>query len=421
MSTLFNDMKYAFRQLFKTPSFILITILTLAMVMGIIVLSGKVRRSKDTKSCSLTSHNKLGLIHLNENGTQFICTECGNRFFAWGFNYDHDDSGRLIEDYWQEEWETVVEDFNEMRDLGANLVRIHLQLARFMETPDRPNQAALQQLARLVELAETTGLYLDITGLACYHPKDVPEWYDTLDDNDRWEVQARFWEAVAQTCAKSNAIFCYDLMNEPFLPGRGEKASVWLGDAFGGKHFMQRITLDLAGRTPKQVAGAWVRKLVAAIQKHDPRHMITVGAIAWVHTFPKAKPIFYAKEVSKSLDFVSVHVYPQKGEIKKALTALKAYDIGKPLVIEETSPLYCGIEDFNDFIERSYNRVDGYVGFYWGKTIDEYRQSNDSISAGIMAEWLKYFDTKKPEIFGIPQQQEDLQHEVISVVGDSQD
>lgn len=39
---------------------------------------------------------------------------------------------RLLEDYWAEEWETVAQDFREIRDLGANVVRIHLQLGRFM-------------------------------------------------------------------------------------------------------------------------------------------------------------------------------------------------------------------------------------------------------------------------------------------------
>ncbi len=73
-----------------------------------------------------------------------------------------------------------------------------------MEAPDRPKDAALQQLGRLVELAETTGLYLDITGLACYHKQDVPDWYDALDESERWKVQALFWEAVAETCAKSD-------------------------------------------------------------------------------------------------------------------------------------------------------------------------------------------------------------------------
>ena len=45
-------------------------------------------------------------------------------------------------------------------------------------------------------------LYLDLTGLACYHKKDVPAWYDALSEQDRWEVQARFWEAVAGRCVE---------------------------------------------------------------------------------------------------------------------------------------------------------------------------------------------------------------------------
>jgi len=24
----------------------------------------------------------------------------------WGFNYDRDDAGRLLEDYWEKEWDT---------------------------------------------------------------------------------------------------------------------------------------------------------------------------------------------------------------------------------------------------------------------------------------------------------------------------
>ncbi len=340
----------------------------------------------------------LELIRVSEDGRRFVRGESGSTFIAWGFNYDHDDSGRLLEDYWYKEWPTVVEDFNEMKDLGANLVRVHLQLAKFMKTPDRPNRAALKQLGRLVELAETTGLYLDITGLGCYHKKDVPGWYDAMDEARRWKVQALFWEAVAKTCAKSNAVFCYDLMNEPFLPGANDKEANWLGKEFGGKHFMQRITLDLAGRTRKQVAQAWVRKLVTAIRKHDKRHMITIGAIPWVHTFPNAKPLFYSKEVAEDLDFVSVHLYPKKREVNKALTALKAYKVGKPLVIEETSPLWCSEQEFDAFIDASRENVDGYVGFYWGKTIDEYSRPDIDMAGSIMRNWLEYFRTKGPEI-----------------------
>src|SRR5690348_5145980 len=67
-----------------------------------------------------------------------------------------------------------------MKKLGANVVRVHLQLAKFMDAPDRPSGKALDRLGKLLALAERLRLYLDLTGLGCYHKKDVPAWYDRL-------------------------------------------------------------------------------------------------------------------------------------------------------------------------------------------------------------------------------------------------
>jgi len=378
------------------------------LVITILVIAGcKKRESEDSSTATDTPKTEVRkieggpeLVHVSEDGRHFVGVESGKRFFAWGFNYDHDDAGRLIEDYWHEEWAIIIEDFKEMKALGANVVRIHPQVAKFMKTAKEPNEAALKQLVRLVRLAEETGLYLDITGLGCYHKQDVPKWYDKMDEAGRWEVQALFWEAIAKNCADSPAIFCYDLMNEPVLPGDDKKESEWLMGEFGGKYFVQRISLDLAGRTREQIAKMWVDKLAAAIRKHDKHHMITVGVIPWAHTFPKAKPLFYSKEVGENLDFVSVHFYPKKDEVQKALTALKVYDIGKPLVIEETSPLWCGDEQFKVFVDESLDIVDGYVGFYWGKTIEEYSTPDSNIADALMKNWLEYFLAKGSEILG---------------------
>ena len=70
---------------------------------------------------------QLELIRVGKDGTGFVRDPSGTTFVAWGFNYDHDDAHRLLEDYWNKEWPTVVEDFKEMKALGANVVRIHLQ------------------------------------------------------------------------------------------------------------------------------------------------------------------------------------------------------------------------------------------------------------------------------------------------------
>lgn len=76
----------------------------------------------------------------------------------------------------------------------------------------------------------------------------------------------------------------------------------------------------------------------------------------------------------------------------KALTALGVCEIGKPIVIEETLPLSCTIAEMDDFIKRSKNRTQGYISFYWGKTVADYSADtkNKELSA-LMIEWLGYF------------------------------
>ncbi|MCU0917611.1 MAG: glycoside hydrolase family 5 protein [Planctomycetes bacterium] len=330
-------------------------------------------------------------VRVSDDRHGFVLDD-GRPFVAWGFNYDHDEQGRLLEDYWGTEWPKVEEDFREMKDLGANVVRIHLQLGRFLRGPQEPNRVALDRLTRLIELAERRHLYLDLTGLACYHKQDVPAWYDALPEPARWEVQARFWEAVADRGRNSPAVFCYDLMNEPILPGV-KKETEWLTGELGGKFFVQRLTLDLAGRTREQVAKAWVDRLAQAIRKHDQRHLITVGAIPWALVWPQAKPLFYASPVSDNLDFASVHFYPEKGKIDQALAALAVYDIGKPLVVEEMFPLKCSAEELGAFIDSSRPIADGWIGFYWGKTPGEYRQAK-TLSDALTLAWLELFQKK---------------------------
>ncbi len=340
----------------------------------------------------------LEWIQVADDQRGFVLAESGQQFVPWGFNYDHQEgSGRLIEDYWDEEWATVEEDFEEMKRLGANVVRIHLQFGAFMEAADRPNEDALKQLERLVKLAERTGLYLDLTGLGCYHKKDVPAWYDDLDEVDRWKAQARFWEAVAQRCAKSPAIFCYDLMNEPVVPGGKKKRTDWLGPAFAGKHFVQFIALETKGRPRHQIARQWTRQLAAAIRKHDRRHLVTVGLVPWSLDRPGLTSGFVPDRVSDDLDFIAVHIYPEAGKVDQAIKTLKDFAaVGKPVVIEEIFPLKCSTPELATFVDASKEHAAGWIGFYWGKTLAEYRQSN-TIRDAIVASWLELFQQHAQE------------------------
>ncbi|MFO0810525.1 MAG: cellulase family glycosylhydrolase [Gemmataceae bacterium] len=334
-----------------------------------------------------------GLVEVTKDKKGFVLQRSGASFVPWGVNYDHDDTGRLIEDYWDTDWTKIEADFAAIKRLGANVVRIHLQLGKFMDGPEKPNEKALDQLSKLVRLAERTGLYLDVTGLGCYHSKDVPPWYDRLVERERWDVQARFWGAVARRCDASPAIFCYDLMNEPVVPGGRRKDGDWLGPAFAGKHFVQFITLDQRGRARPDIARQWTNDLVAAIRKVDRQHLITVGLVDWSLDRAGLTSGFVPNKIAEQLDFVSVHLYPETGKLDEARATLKGFAIGKPVVVEETFPLKCSPAELDEFIGRASGDAAGWISFYWGLSPEQLQQSK-KLGDAILRQWLQRFEQR---------------------------
>jgi hypothetical protein len=336
-------------------------------------------------------------VQVSKEKKGFVLESSSRPFVPWGFNYDHDDKGRLIEDYWEDEWPTVEAHFGQMKELGANVVRVHLQLGKFMDGLKKPNARALDRLGKLLALAERLRLYLDLTGLGCYHKQDVPAWYDKLSEKERWAVQARFWQAVAGRCAASPAVFCYDLMNEPVVPGGKRKDGDWLGPPLGGKHFVQFITLDQADRPRPTIARQWTHHLATAIRGKDQRHLLTVGLVAWSLDRKGLTSGFVPKKVVGDLDFVSVHLYPRKGQVDQALKTLAGFAVGKPVLIEETFPLACSPKELEEFIEGSKKHAAGWIGFYWGKPPEELRRSR-TISDALTLGWLELFEKKAKDV-----------------------
>ncbi len=366
------------------------------MKRGISVISLGILLSLAALIPAAQTAKEMDWIRISEDKHAFVLARSGQRFVPWGFNYDRDHRGRLLEDYWIDEWAKVEKDFAAMKKLGANVVRIHLQLGRFLEQADKANDKALKQLERLVKLAERTGLYLDLTGLGCYHKKDVPAWYDALAEQERWAVQAHFWKAVAGRCAGSPAVFCYDLMNEPVVPGGKRKAGDWLGPPLGDKHYVQVITLDQAKRPRAAIARQWVKTLATAIRKVDRRHLITVGLVDWSLDRPgRLYSGFDPATIAADLDFLSVHLYPKKGQRDKDLETLAGFAVGKPVLIEETFPLQCSIEEFGEFIDGSKKTAAGWLGFYWGQPPEELQHAK-TISDILTLQWLEFFQKHQP-------------------------
>jgi aryl-phospho-beta-D-glucosidase BglC (GH1 family) len=89
---------------------------------------------------SARGDDKVSRIVVSKDKKGFDFESSGKRFIPWGFNYDHDEKGRLLQDYWETEWEKVERDFRNMKKMGANVVRIHLQCRQVSKWSGRNKQ-----------------------------------------------------------------------------------------------------------------------------------------------------------------------------------------------------------------------------------------------------------------------------------------
>ncbi len=338
-------------------------------------------------------------ITLAPDGHSFITAETKRPFHPWGLNYGND--GRLMEDFWDQDWDTFAGDFREMKQLGANVVRVHLQFGKFMVSATEPNRATFAQFGRLLRLAEDTGLYLDVTGLACYRPADAPAWYDAMDEPARWAAQEKFWAEVAKIGQGSPAVFCYDLINEPIVPGEKREPGKWRsGNLLGTYDFVQFIALDPSGRARETIAAEWCHRMRQSIRAHDTTHLITVGLLPWSRQWKHLSGFLPAK-VAPELDFLSVHLYPDSKLPGEALESLQQFAVGKPVVIEETFPLSCTPKELEEFLLASRKFACGWVGHYDGAPPEELdtreKAGQLTLPQAAYREWLRLFTRLKPQ------------------------
>ena len=327
-------------------------------------------------------------------GDRFVLHGTTDQFAAVGFNYDHDEHYRLLEDYWHEEWDKVVNDFLSMREQGATVIRIHLQTGKFLASPSAFHEHELLQLDRLLVLAAETDLRIHLVGLGCYHRADVPLWYEQLPEHDRWLAQAFFWRTLAKRYANNPVIFCFDLMNEPVVPGKKRHHKGWLGPEFHGKCFVQFISLDGTQAPRIDIALRWTRLLIAAIREADTSRLVTIGLVDWSFEGVEAQSSgFVPEQIAPLLDFVCAHVYPEYHQVEKAVATVKRFCLGKPLLLDETFPLKCSVAEIDAFITAVQPFVCGFMGFYTDYVALPETEHHFERNA-LMKDWLVVFRTQ---------------------------
>jgi hypothetical protein len=137
-----------------------------------------------------------------------------------------------------------------------------------------------------------------------------------------------------------------------------------------------------------------------AIRRKDSKALITVGLLPWSREW-KFLGGFVPELIAPHVDFICVHIYPDTKKPDEAMECLKKFAAGKPVLIEETFPLSCGVEQLEKFLRESRVSACGWIGHYDGDTLEELDalKANGKITMAqsIYRDWLKMFVRLKPE------------------------
>ncbi|MCA1595194.1 MAG: hypothetical protein LC772_02035, partial [Chloroflexi bacterium] len=67
----------------------------------------------------------------------------------------------------------------------------------------------------------------------------------------------------------------------------------------------------------------WIREMTRAIRTRDPKTLITVGLLPWTPQLGFLSG-FVPQKIEPEVDFVSVHIYPEAGKVRKRWTCCTA-------------------------------------------------------------------------------------------------
>jgi hypothetical protein len=300
------------------------------------------------------------LPEVERQGSDLVAA--GERFQAWGFNYGLRQRYPILRYFdrpTEQRLRQVVGDMREARRLGANTLRVYLEIKSFMRGPNQPRRHALAALSTLLDKAEKLHVYLDLTGNLVW--RAPPPWYDALPEQARWAVQARFWRAVARVAQGSPAVLVYELTSEPVV----HDSEHWYGGELDGYTFIQRIVRETSGRDPSELARRWISLLTKSIRAHDRRHLIGIGLLPFGGPFGPAN-------IADLIDVLLVHEYPEDGREHEAISLVRDFAArGKPVVLGETAPLLGTPDTWSAFLTGCSGFLDGYLFFYDGRTPKE--------------------------------------------------
>jgi hypothetical protein len=307
---------------------------------------------------------------------------------AWGMNWGVNDHAPVIAYFdhpTSANLDVLRTELQTARSMGANSMRIYLQLGQVMMTPTKPRLRTLVALQRLLALAESDRVYIDITGDLVWRPSRAPAWYGQLPWQARWRVQARFWKAVARAASSSPAVLCYELTSEP-------KVSPTAGYYYGqiGQWWFQQSIATAQGSRADQLARRWTRMLAAAVRSEDDRP-VTIGLL------PNTSGPFAPANIAGLLDMLVVHEYPNTGQAPAAVALIRSFAAShEPVLLGETFMLDDDLATQGSFLRGSAPYLVGAFEFFDGR--DPTTIQAHTIYDAVYQQGLEQFMSMRPLI-----------------------
>lgn len=311
-----------------------------ALAAGIAVLVGTSWRATGGQSA-----DGLPPVRVAKDGRTFE-TSNGARFIPMGINYFRPGTGWAPQVWKQFDAAATRKDFELMKSMGVNCVRVFLTYGSFLQEPGGLSPEGLAKLDQFLELAENAGLYVHPTGPD--HWEGLPAWArtDRMVDEQVLAALEVFWKQLAAHLRGRSVIFAYDLLNEPEIgwdsPIMKEKWNRHLAQRYGSPESLASAwgiplseikwgdqppppvkdapaspELLCFQRFREELADIWTRRQVRAIKEADPGALVTVGLIQWsvptllghVRHYSGFRP----DRQAKFLDFMEIHFYPLEG------------------------------------------------------------------------------------------------------------
>ncbi|MDD5061689.1 MAG: cellulase family glycosylhydrolase [Candidatus Marinimicrobia bacterium] len=253
------------------------------------------------------------------------------------------------------EWrpEELSGDIKRMRGLGMNCCRPFLFMPAFLENARRVNPVMLERLKYFLNICEENELYTFPTFIVGHMSGE--DWNLPWLKNTDLIKDRRFSEAIKfyiTTVVKA-------VKNFKYIQG-------WL---------LSNELPNFIGKQNPIAVTDWVKEMVGAIRRIDPKRLVSIGDGAWSPEIIAEQTSFHLRKLNPLQDFVGLHYYPRGMDawhhsFTTAFRTQLAKVWGKPVIVEEfgTSTTLCSEENQanyyrNVFFSALINGAQGALGW----------------------------------------------------------